>query len=284
MGLPNAGKSTFLNTLLKEKVSITSANAQTTRHRVIGVYNHDQAQMVFLDLPGIHRPQYEMNRRMMRTVRQGLMEADIALHLIDVTLTPKGGDEFITEMIHQHDHLVHVIAVNKMDQINRHKMIPRLTEIQDKMNPKHLIPISAQTGENLEELIKVLKLYLPEGDWRHEPDYLTDTPQDTWIAELIREKILRGTKEELPHATTVVVEHRSEEDGALIIGALIVVEKANHRQILLGKGGQKIKTIRQYAQRELKKELNQEVVLDLHIKVVEGWRADPKFLDQGASW
>lgn len=278
-GRPNAGKSTFMNGVLGEKVSIVSDKPQTTRNRILGVYHDDTTQIGFFDLPGIHKPKHAMNRVMMRMVHQGLDDADLVLHFIDVSVPLGAGDRFVHEFLAKKEVPVLVVA-NKMDLVNKAKVLPTLTQIHTDFAPKELIPISAKTGDNREKVIEVVRQYLPEGAFLFEADTLTDQPLRFMTQEFIREKILHYTKEELPHAAAVTVEHfkHLEEEDVYEIGAVIFVEKATQRRILLGKQGQMIAKIREGARRSLRTLLDKPVHLELYVKVNENWRNNDAIL------
>ena len=280
-GRPNAGKSTFLNETLGEKVSIVSDKPQTTRNRILGVFHDDDTQIGFFDLPGIHKPKHAMNRVMMRLVHQGLDDADLVLHFIDVSVPLGSGDRFVHEFLAKKELPVIVVA-NKMDIVNKAKVLPTLEKIQNDFSPVELIPISAKTGDNRERVIEVLKKYLPESDFLFQADTLTDQPLRFMSQEFIREKILHYTREELPHAAAVSIEQfqHDEEEDIYEIGAVIYVEKATQRKILLGKQGQMIAKIREGARRSLHELLDKPVRLDLFVKVNENWRNNNAILGE----
>ena len=279
-GRPNAGKSTFLNQVLGEKVAIVSDKPQTTRNRILGVYHGRDHQIGFLDLPGIHKPKFAMNREMMRSVSQGLGDADLVLHFIDVTVPTGSGDTFVHSYLAKRE-LPVILVANKIDLVNKAKMIPILNELQRRFQPAELIPVSAQTGENLDALISVAAGYLPEGEALFPEDTLTDQPLRFMAAELIREKILHKTREELPHAVAVsITELRlEEEDDIWVVAATIWVERASHRRIILGSGGKMISAISTNARRALRGLLGKPVDLDLFVKVHENWRNRPDMID-----
>lgn len=280
-GRPNAGKSTLINTLTGEKVAIVSDTPQTTRHRILGVMQTGEIQMALLDLPGIHRPHYKMNQRMMKHVSQGLQEADVIIHLLDGKADPGSGDDHVSQVLKEQDKPV-VMAVNKIDDINKSKLIPRLQAIQERFDPDVLVPISALTGDNVERLVEQVTQHLKEGPFHFDGDDFTDQPVRTMAAELIREKVLHYTREEIPHAVAVTVEHfQAQEDADLVeIGAIIWVERGSQRRIVLGAQGQMIRKIRIGAERSLRRFLGQRVAVELHVKVSKKWRDANEFLDQ----
>ena len=276
-GRPNAGKSTFLNETLGEKVSIVSDKPQTTRNRILGVYNGEDCQIGFIDLPGIHKPEHKMNRLMMRTVNLGLTDADLIFHFIDATCSIGSGDRFVHEFLKETQIPV-VLVANKIDLVNKSKLIPKLTELQEAFDPAELVPISAKNGENLTKLLEIAKNYLEEGEAIYPVETLTDQTVRFMAQELIREKILHYTHQEIPHATAVNLERFEETSDGVFIGAVIWVDRANQRKILLGRQGQMISKIRQGARRGLKQLLEKPVTLELFVKVQEHWRNQEKIL------
>jgi len=279
-GRPNAGKSTFLNHVLGEKVAIVSNKPQTTRNRILGVYHAPERQIGFLDLPGIHKPKFAMNREMMRAVSAGLGDADLAFHFIDVSVPIGSGDQFVHEYLAKRE-LPVILVANKIDLVNKAKMIPVLDQLHKRFSPAELFPVSAKTGENLDDLLDVAAKYLPEGELLFPDDTLTNQPLRFMAAELIREQILHKTREELPHAVAVSIgEFRSdEEEGTWFIGATIWVERTSHRRIILGSGGKMISAISSNARRSLRGLLDKPVELDLFVKVQENWRNRPDKID-----
>lgn len=276
-GRPNAGKSTFLNHVLGEKVAIVSDKPQTTRNRILGVYHGEDVQIGFLDLPGIHKPQFRMNRLMMRAVHQGLDDADVIFHFIDMSVPSGSGDQYVNTYLEGRDIPV-ILVLNKIDLVNKSKMIEKVAALHEKFSPREIIPISAKTGENLDKLLALGTQYLPEAPFLFEEDQLTDQTLRFMAAEIIREKILHHTRDELPHAVAVTIESFVEGEGGTAISAVLWAERATQRKILLGSGGQKISKMRQAARRSLAKLLGVPVELELYIKVQNKWRDTEQFL------
>ena len=270
-GRPNAGKSTFLNQILGEKVSIVSDKPQTTRNRILGVYHGEQVQVGFLDLPGVHKPKHQMNRLMMRTVNQSLDDADLVFHFLDVSTNIGAGDRFVKDLVARFSVPV-ILVANKIDLVNKAKVIPVLDQIYQEFQPRELVPISALQGDNVTQLMTVATKYLPEGEPLFGDDELTDQPLRFMVQELIREKVLHHTRDELPHVTAVTLTHWEETPEFLELEATISVERASQRRILLGAGGQMISKIRTGAQRSLRKQLAKKVHLEIFVKVDEDWR------------
>jgi GTP-binding protein Era len=278
-GRPNAGKSTFLNKVLGEKISIVSDKPQTTRDCILGIYQGKNTQIGFLDLPGIHKPQHAMNRMMMRAVTTGLEDADVIFHFIDVSQEIGKGDRFVRDFLKQRDVPV-ILVANKMDLVNKAKVLPTLQLLSDEFDPTELVPISALEGDNTERLLEVGAQFLPEGDFRFEQDEITDKPMRFIAREYIREKVLHFTKFEIPHAVAVTIQTYEESPEGVHIEATLWCERSSQRGILLGKSGQMISKIRSAAKRSLKRFLNQPVQIELYVKVQENWRNNDKLLGE----
>lgn len=276
-GRPNAGKSSFLNQVLGEKIAIVSDKPQTTRNRILGVYHGDGFQIGFLDLPGIHKPEFKMNRMMMRAVNQGLDDADAILHFIDLSVPSGSGDRYVSEYLAGREVPV-ILVLNKIDLVNRAKMIEKVQTLYEQFKPIEIVPISAKSGENIDRLMALLAGLLPEGEYRFDEDTVTDQTVRFMSAEIIREKVLHYTREELPHAVAVTIESFEEDDASATISAILWAERASQRKILLGTGGTMISKIRTNAKREISKLLQKSVELELYIKVEEKWRDGEKFL------
>jgi len=283
VGRPNVGKSTLLNRLIGTKVAIVSDKPQTTRNRIIGVCNLPDAQLAFVDTPGIHRPGFRMNERMMSEVVEAVEGVDLVLHLLDVTERMGKGEEFVTEMVRSagpHRFLL----LNKIDRINKGKLLPLMQEFSQQGIWDEIIPLSALSGDNVDVLLKKVVEYLPEGEAMYPPEYLTNQNERGMVAELVREKVLQFTREELPYSTAVVVELFDEErreEGFVRIEASILVEKDGQKKIVIGKGGQMIKQIGMSARKEIEELLDvQKVFLGLNVRVEPGWRNMEHLLDQ----
>jgi GTP-binding protein Era len=273
-GRPNAGKSTFLNHVLGEKVSIVSDKPQTTRNRVLGVYHGEGLQIGFLDLPGIHKPKHQMNRLMMRQVNQSLSDADLVFHFIDVSVNSGSGDKFVKDLIARFSVPV-ILVPNKLDLVNQAKVIPVLEGLYEEFKPDEMVPVSALKGRNVDRLMEVATRFLPEGEPLFPDDELTDQPLRFMVQEWIREKVLHYTRDEIPHVTAVTVEEWRETEDGLELDAVITVEKSSQRRIILGAGGQMISKIRTGAQRSLRQQLQKPVHLDIFVKVQADWRNRP---------
>lgn len=289
VGIPNSGKSTLLNALVGEKLAAVSQTPQTTRGKILGVVNRGEAQFAFLDTPGIHQPQHALNQRMLQHVELALSEADLLLWVVDADGFLGPGERELAKRLKAAKQPVFLI-LNKVDLLSKGRLLEKIVEYKDLMEYREIIPVGAKLGQNLDPLWAVLERDAPEGDWAFDSETFTDQTERGMAAEFIREKILRKTREEVPHGVAVIIRRWIEagqddfpedlaEDGAYL-EVEIIVDRDNHRKILLGSGGAMIKDIRQSAQRELKKLLQRPVRLDLHVKVEEGWRDRPDKLDQ----
>ncbi len=283
VGRPNVGKSTLLNALLKEKLAIVSDKPQTTRTRILGVVHRPDAQILVLDTPGLHKPQYKLNSRMVRTAIETLREADVIYVMVEATCPPGPGDRFVIEQVR--DALKDggpkvFLLINKVDAVNKARVLPLIDAYRTMLDWTEVIPLSASTGINVDRLLDLTAKLLPEGQAPYGEDFLTDQPMRTLAAELIREKILQQTREEVPYAVAVAIE-RFEETGKLAkIAATILVEKDSQKAIVVGKGGQRLKEIGTAARLDMERLFGMKVFLELWVKVREGWREDEEALTE----
>jgi GTP-binding protein Era len=284
LGRPNVGKSTLLNSLLGTKVAIVTDKPQTTRHRIIGVKHLEDAQIVFLDTPGIHKEKFELNRYMNEIAFSVIPDADVILFLIDAREGLTEADRKILERIGQEkrkDTKV-IVVINKIDGVNKEELLPLIDRISKEFPfVDEIVPVSATRGTNLDRLLELIVKYLPEGPKYYEEHMVTDQPIEQFIAEIIREKIMLLTREEVPHATTVQVINIQPGDknpDMLVIDADIIVEKDSQKAIIIGKGGQRLKKIGQLAREELEQLLGKRIYLRLWVKVKEDWRSRPEQL------
>jgi len=280
IGRPNAGKSTLLNRLVGEKLAIVSDKPQTTRNRILGVRNYPDAQVIYLDTPGIHRPLHRMNVRMVDAARDTIGEVDIIGLVVDVTEKFGGGDRFVFDLLKNVDKPVFLI-LNKIDLVKKVKLLPIIEEFSRNGKFAEIIPISAETGLNVDRLEQVLIAALPEGPALYPEDYLTDQPERFMASEIVREKVLQFTHAEIPFSSAVVVDRFEEPEdpkGLLRLYCTIVVERESQKPIVVGKGGDMIKKIGTAAREELEKFFSTKVYLDLHVRVKTDWREDDRAL------
>ena len=280
VGRPNAGKSTLLNRLVGTKLAIVSDKPQTTRNRIVGVRTYPGGQIAFLDTPGIHKPLRRLNARMMDVARGALREVDVVALVIDATAPEGAGDRYVRDLVATAATPV-VVALNKVDLVEKPALLPVIARLNALGLASDIVPVSAATGENVERLEAVLLAHLPEGEPLFPEDYLTDQPERFFAAELVREQVLRHTHAELPFSTAVVVDAFEEPEtpgGLLRLHCSILVERASQKPILLGKGGAMIKAIGTAARHALEAFFDTRVFLDLHVKVKQDWRDDPRTL------
>ncbi len=280
IGRPNAGKSTLLNKLVGEKIAIVSDKPQTTRTRINGVLTRPQGQIVFLDTPGIHKPGYKLNRRMMTMVSDTLLSVDLILLMIDATEPSGAGDRFVLEMLKSVP-MPAFLILNKTDKLaDKTKLLPIIKRYTDEREFIEVIPLSALKGNNVTLLVEKIFEQLPDGVPMYDEDALTDQPERVLVAELVREKILSQTAEELPYVTAVVTERWEDDDKKLKIYCLIYVERESHRAIIIGRGGARLKEIGTAARRDIEKLLGRKIFLGLHVTVREHWRDDDRTLNE----
>jgi GTP-binding protein Era len=277
VGRPNVGKSTLINNVVGQKVAIVTPKPQTTRNRITAIANTDKAQIVFLDTPGIHKPQYEMNRLMVEAALGTLSQVDLALLVVDISQPFGKGDEHVLELMKK-VHVTLLLAINKVDLVAKDSILPLIDEYRSRGDFKEIVPISALKGDNVDRLVSVLVAYLPEGPPLFPEDELTDLPERFFAAEMIREKILLNVHEEVPYTTAVRVDSWEDRNGLTHIEASILVERDSQKGILLGKGGRMIKKIGASARRDLERFLNTRIYLGLHVKVREHWRENRRLL------
>jgi GTP-binding protein Era len=271
VGRPNAGKSTLVNALVGSKVSIVTAVPQTTRNRILGIVNRPSAQIVLMDTPGIHRPLSRLNEQMMAFVRQALTERDLAVLIVDAAERFGYGDEFAVGLLKEYAPRT-ILALNKIDRIKKPKLLPLMQRYSQLYNFEEIMPISALRGEGLAELLDAIVRLLPEGPQYFPPEMYTDQPERFLASEIIREKVILHTRQELPYATAVVIDEFEEGESITRIHASIVVERDSQKPIIIGSGGDMLKQIGSEARRELERLFPPKVFLELYVKVEPHWR------------
>ncbi|MDX2029772.1 MAG: GTPase Era [Blastocatellia bacterium] len=280
VGRPNAGKSTLLNALVGEHIAAVSAKPQTTRTRIKGIVTRPEGQIVFLDTPGIHKPGYTLNRRMMGLVADALQQVDVVLLMIDATDAFGAGDRFTLDLIKQAGKPTFLL-LNKIDLLkDKSKLLPLIQKYTGEFEFAEVIPISARKGDNRELLIERILEALPPGERLFDEESFTDELERNIVAELVREKILERTKQELPFATAVKTELWEETGEATEIHCVIYVERDSQKPIILGRAGQMIKEIGTEARRDIERLLDRHVRLHLFVRVQDDWRNDPRTLDE----
>jgi GTPase len=277
IGRPNSGKSTLLNYLVGEKVSIVTDKPQTTRNLIRGIVTQPEGQIVFLDTPGIHKPVHRMNERMMKSAREAMADVDLILFIVDTSASFGRGDEFTLELL-KPVAAKKFLLLNKIDLVEKKKLLPLMERYSKAGDFEEIIPVSALTGENVEEVVKEVLKHLPEGPMFYPSDQISDQQERAIAAEMIREKLIISTEEEMPYSTAVVIDRFEEDDKLDRIYASIFVERDSQKAIVIGKGGQRLKQIGTEARKELEKFLGKKVFLELHVKVKRHWRDDEETL------
>lgn len=279
-GRPNVGKSTLLNRVVGEKVAITSERPQTTRRAIRGIASTESWQAVLVDLPGVQRPRDPMTERMQGRMRRELEQADAALFVLDAQQRVGPGDRFIARAIRAAG-IPQVTALNKIDVVDRAGAVAGLAAVGELEVPGEVFPVSARTGDGVPELVAGMVELLPEGPFLFPADETTDLPGRVRVAELLREQVLRRTREELPHAVEVDVDEVEErEDGLLVIRAGVWVETESQKGILIGAGGRMVREVGTSARREVEALLDRQVHLELTVRARRGWRRDEGMLDR----
>ena len=277
VGRPNAGKSTLINSIVNAKIAITSNKPQTTRNNIQGIYNDEDSQIIFVDTPGIHKPVNKLGKFLNRESYSSLDGVDLVLFMIDASAPFGKGDEFILEKIKE-EKVNTFLILNKVDKIKKDELFKMIMDYKDKYDFKEIIPISALKEKNIDELLKTVKEYLNEGDRIYPEEYYTDKSTRFLVSELIREKVLRKTREEVPHAVTVVIENFEEKKESIVINACIIVERDGIKKILVGHNGEMIKDIGIDARKDIEELVGKRVYLDLFVKTVNNWRDRDKYL------
>jgi GTPase len=273
VGRPNVGKSTLLNQILRSKVAITSERPQTTRNAIRGVYTMPDAQLVFVDTPGLHKPRTALGKQLNRVVRTTLEEVDVIVFVVDAAQGVGAGDAFVAAQLEPVSSRV-ILAVNKIDLMDWDRLGPQMAKLRELCPDPVLIPISAKTGSGTDELIAEIVKMLPAGPLYYPPDVVTDQPTQQMLAELIREKALELTREEVPHSIAVVInEIETADDGERVtIDATIYVERDSQKGIVIGKGGSMLKEIGTRGRRDIELALGTHVFLELRVKVERDWQ------------
>ncbi len=286
LGRPNAGKSTLLNRIVGMKVAIVSDKPQTTRQMLQGVANREfpdgGAQIVFLDTPGIHKGDSRMNRRMMEEVEEALADRDLLLLVVDASAPFGPGDAYALEVV-KRTKTPCFLVLNKVDLVDKPKLLPLLDRYNKMHDFAELVPISARTGNNVDHLVETIAKHLPEGPEYFPKGHVTDLPARFLAAEIIREKAILLTHQELPYSTAVIVDHYEQRGPILRLHALIFVEKEGQKGILIGAHGERLKTVATRAREEIEKIFNTRVYLEVFVKVRSGWRENGRFLE-GLNW
>ena len=273
IGRPNAGKSTLLNQILERKIAIVSAKPQTTRTRITGIFTTPDAQMVFVDTPGIHKPKHRLDQYMQEAATSSIYDGDVIYYVVDASVPFGSGEQFILEQLKKIEAPVFLL-LNKIDLMTPEEIMRTIVKWQSRHEFAEIFPLSAERGDNVDRLIETTKGYLFDGPSFYPEEAVTDQPERVIMSELIREKILRFTEEEVPHSVAVVIEHmeRDEDDDKLVVHAAIYVERSGQKAIIIGQQGAMIKRIGTAARRDIEELLGEKIYLKLWVRVKENWR------------
>ena len=280
-GRPNAGKSTLINSLIGEKVAIVSSKPQTTRSEIRGIYTDENCQIIFTDTPGIHKPKFRLESRMNKEAADVIQGVDLIYLVVDASVPYSKGDEFVLNMV-KNTGLPVFLILNKMDKMKPEKIVKVIQQWQERYDFAEYFPLSAKFGRSFEDLIKTTSKYLPEGDLLYPAEMTSDGAENFRIAELIREKILTQTEDEVPHAAAVLIENKEFKKDKVYIQAMILVERDSQKGIMIGKQGQMLKKIGSLAREDIEKLLGKKVFLELFVRVESEWRSrDARITEYG---
>ena len=279
VGRPNVGKSTLLNSIMERKIAITSDVRGTTRNLIEGIYTKDDIQIIFVDTPGIHKPQNKLGRILNEQAYVMLDNVDLVLFVVDVTQKFGTGDKFILDKLKENNSKV-ILILNKIDKIKYEELLPLINEYKDLYNLEEIIPQSATKNKNIDDLIKTISKYFTDTIAYYDEDTVTNVSVNFEVGELIREKILNLTKDEIPHSVTVLVNSIEEDKNNISISADIIVDRESVKKIIVGKNGQMIKEIGIKSRVDIEELLDKKVYLDLFVKVVPNWKEKDRFLNQ----
>lgn len=279
IGRPNVGKSTLLNSILNKKVVITSNKPQTTRNLIQGIYNEDDTQIIFVDTPGIHKAHNKLGRALNKQAYFTINDVDIIIMVVDITEKVGSGDKFVIDILKNVENKPVFLVINKIDKLPREEILSKIEEYMSLYNFTEVIPVSARKKDNVDRLIEVIKKYLPDNIKYFDSDTVTNSSPEFIISELIREKVLELTDEEVPHSVTCIVDELYEEEKIINIGASIIVDRENLKKIIIGKNGNMIKEIGIRARKDIEEYFGKQVYLDLFVKVIPKWRDKEKFLN-----
>lgn len=279
VGRPNVGKSTLLNSIVGHKVAITSNKPQTTRNIIEGIYNDSEAQIIFVDTPGIHKPTHKLGKVLNRQAYYSIDDVDIILFLVDGSESLGPGDKYVLERLKTVNKPV-ILVINKVDKISKEKILLKIDEYKDLYDFKEIIPLSALKKDNIETVVKVLKKYLKDNIKYYDEDTYTNSSEQFMTAEIIREKVFRTTEEEVPHSVTCVVEKMEFSKNCVNVIASIIVDRDSLKRIIIGKQGSKIKEIGTSAREDIEALLGKKVYLDLYVRCIKKWRDREKYLQE----
>lgn len=279
IGRPNVGKSTLLNSIIGKKVAITSDKPQTTRNMIQGIYNEEDTQIVFVDTPGIHKPNHKLGKYLNKQAYYSINDVDVILFLVDASTSLGGGDKYILEKLKEADKPV-ILILNKIDKLTKDEILVKIDEYKDLYEFSEIIPVSALKKDNVKTVVNVLKKYLPDSVRFYGENDITNKPMHFLISEMVREKVFNLTEEEVPHSITCYVENIDNKKESVNINVVIVVDRDSLKRIIIGARGSKIKEIGTLARADIEKLLGKKVYLELFVKVIKKWRDKEKYLSE----
>ena len=279
IGRPNVGKSTLLNSIIGKKVAITSDKPQTTRNMIQGIYNEEDTQIVFVDTPGIHKPNHKLGKYLNKQAYYSINDVDVILFLVDASTSLGGGDKYILEKLKEANKPV-ILILNKIDKLTKDEILVKIDEYKDLYEFSEIIPVSALKKDNVKTVVNVLKKYLPDSVRFYGENDITNKPMHFLISETVREKVFNLTEEEVPHSITCYVENIDNKKESVNINVVIVVDRDSLKRIIIGSRGSKIKEIGTLARKDIEKLLGKKVYLELFVKVIKKWRDKEKYLSE----
>ncbi|MDD4123494.1 MAG: GTPase Era [Bacilli bacterium] len=279
-GRPNVGKSTLLNNIIKQKIAIMSPKAQTTRNTIHGVYNDTDTQIIFIDTPGVHKPHNKLGEIMNASAIGATRDVEAIIFLVSSCDEIGKGDEYLLNILKDQKAPV-ILVLNKIDLISKEEIFLKIVEWKKMFNFDNIVPLSAKSGENVDELLKIIKNLLPEGPKYYPNDVISDHPEEFIMAELIREKILLLTRDEIPHSIAVIIENiEKKSNGKIDVNASIIVERSSQKAIIIGKNGSMIKNIGIMSRKDIEHLLGSKINLELFVRVEKNWRNDFRYLKE----
>lgn len=279
VGRPNVGKSTLLNSIIGTKVAITSNKPQTTRNVIQGIYNEDDTQIIFVDTPGIHKPNHKLGTYLNKQAYTSINDVDVILFLVSAKEELGSGDKFVLEKIKEANVPV-ILVINKIDGLSKDEIFNKINEYKDLYEFNDIVPVSALKKSNTSELIKVIKTYLTDEIKYYDDSFITNKPITFTISEIVREKVFNLTNDEVPHSLTCIVENMEKNNNAYHINVAIIVDRDSLKKIIIGKQGSKVKEIGIRARKELEEVLGKKVYLEIFVKVIKKWRDKEKYLQE----
>lgn len=279
VGRPNVGKSTLLNSIIGTKVAITSNKPQTTRNVIQGIYNEEDTQIIFVDTPGVHKPNHKLGKYLNKQVYSNIEDVDVILMLVDGSQELGSGDKYIIEKLKEKNIPV-ILVINKIDKLTHDEILLKIAEYKDLYEFSEIVPLSALKNNNVDELIKTIKNYLKDEIKYYEDNQITNKPLTFTIAEIVREKVFELTHEEVPHSLTCIVENIEKDKNSYHINVAIIVDRDSLKKIIIGNRGSKIKEVGIRARKELEILLNKKIYLELYVKTIKKWRDKEKYLQE----